>query len=254
MQIYWQVFIFSLIGSLASWSVAVFLIGGQKTAKLIASYTTPFAAGAFLATVFFDLLPEGLNQAKASQVLTSVLIGLLIFFYLERFLRWFHFHNHKDNENNMSTVTLVIIGDSLHNILDGVAIATAFLLSAPVGIITTLAVVAHEIPQTISNFGLMISKGLSRKNTILLNLLNSMMTVPAAVFTFWLGSNNKLPLGVLLGLSAGLLLYIATADIIPTIHDETDKKPLRDIRPLLLILGILAVLFAISLSNRFMVA
>lgn len=251
MQIYWQVFFYSLAGSLASWATALLFIGSKKVSKLLASYATPFAAGAFLATVFFDLLPEGIGQGKLNQVLASVLIGLIAFFYLERFLRWFHFHNHGQNQNKLNSIVLVIVGDAFHNALDGVAIATAFLVSAPVGIVMTLAIVAHEIPQTLSIFGLMLSKNLKRKTILTINLCNTLITVPAAAITYWLGTANKLPVGILLGLSAGFLLYLATADIIPSIHEDTDKKPLHDIRPLILLIGVLVVYLVIKAVNKF---
>jgi zinc and cadmium transporter len=251
---YWQVLFFSFIGSVFSLIGGVLLLSKKKTANLLAEYATPFAAGALLAAVFFDLLPEGIKDSKPGQILTSTLVGLLLFFYLERFLRWFHHHNHQRNTANSASINLIIIGDTLHNALDGVAIATAFLVSVPVGIVTTIAVAAHEIPQEIGDFGYMLAKGLKPKKVLLVNLISASSAIFMAMLTFWLGSADKLPVGILLGLSAGFLLYIATADIIPSIHETTDRKPLRDIRPLLLLIGVLVVALAVNIANRFIVA
>ncbi|HOR23398.1 ZIP family metal transporter [Candidatus Saccharibacteria bacterium] len=253
MQAFWQILILSLLGSLTAWLVAVFFIGNKNTSKILAGYATPFAAGAFLATVFFDLLPEGLEQGQINKVLTSVLIGLVVFFYLERFLRWFHFHSHKhkQSKNKLGSVTLIVITDTLHNMLDGVAIATAFLVSLPLGVVMVLAIVAHEIPQTLSIFGLMLSMKVKKLSILTINLCSSLTTVPVAIFTYWMGSASRLPLGVLLGLSAGFLLYLATADIIPTIHEDTDKRPLHDIRPVILLFGIVTVYVLIKIVNKF---
>ena len=144
-----------------------------------------------------------------------------------------------------------MVGDTLHNALDGVAIAASFLISVPTGIITTVAVAAHEIPQEIGDFGLLLGKGMRRRNVLLVNFISALATLLFAVITFWLGSDAKLPIGVLLGLSAGFLLYIAASDIIPTIHDEVPKDKLFDIRPLLLVVGAVVVGLSISIAHKY---
>lgn len=247
------VIVFSLIGGLFSLVGGMILLRKKSTALKLAKYATPFAAGALLAAVFLDLLPEGINESSATNVLTFTLLGILIFFFLERFLRWFHHHHEhegtKDSANQTSK-SLIIIGDTMHNALDGVAIAAAFLVSVPVGIVTTIAVAAHEIPQEIGDFGLLLSKGMSRKKVLLVNVISALATTMFAIITYALGSSDALPIGALLGLSAGFLLYIATSDIIPSIHDQVDDDKIFDIRPYLLLFGVVTVYVSILIAEK----
>lgn len=247
---YAEVIIFALLGSVVSMVGGFLLLGNKSFVKKLAAYATPFAAGALLAAVFLDLLPEGLKAAKVETVLLSALIGLLVFFYLERFLRWFHHHHEHNDSQDFSPKSLVVVGDTVHNALDGIVIASAFLVNAPAGIVATIAVAAHEIPQEIGDFGLLLKMGMSRAKVIIVNLASALSTVVAAVITFWLGGRYNLPLGVMLGVSSGLLLYIATSDIIPTIHEESRQKKLFDIKPLLLAFGVIVVALVIVFVER----
>lgn len=249
MATYIDVIIFSLIGGLFSLVGALVFLRSKKEADKLAKYATPFAAGALLAAVFLDLLKEGVEQSSTDRVMLATLAGILAFFFAERFLHWFHHHH--QHENADPSKTLIVVGDTLHNILDGVAIAAAFLVSVPTGIVTTLAVATHEIPQEIGDFGLLLSKGMSRKRVLLVNIFSALATTVAAVATFALGSSDKLPIGVLLGISAGFLLYIALSDVIPEIHENSSKKRLLDWQPVLLIMGVIVVGLAISTSHRY---
>jgi zinc and cadmium transporter len=243
------VIFYSLIGGVFSLVGGVLLLSRKKSAEKLAKYATPFAAGALLAAVFLDLLKEGVEQASVDTVMMAALAGMLIFFFAERFLHWFHHHHqHEDADPSRS---LIIVGDVIHNALDGVAIAAAFLISIPTGIVTTLAVAAHEIPQEIGDFGLLLAKGMSRARVLWVNVISALATTLAAVITYVLGSEDKLPIGLLLGLSAGFLLYIAASDIIPELHEQTSKKKLFDWQPILLLLGVVIVGLAINLSHNY---
>ncbi len=149
-----EVLIFSLIGGVFSLIGGLLLIRSKKSADALAKYATPFAAGVLLATAFTDLIPEAIHTAEGRfedrRIFIFVLIGILIFFMLERFLRWFHHHHEHGKEKSSSA--LIITGDTIHNALDGVAIGAAFLIDTPTGIVTTLAVALHEIPQEIGDF------------------------------------------------------------------------------------------------------
>ncbi len=250
-----QVVIFSLLGGVVSLIGGALLISKKNVAKKLAHYATPFAGGALLAAVFLDLLKEGLESSESETVLLATVVGILIFFIAEGFLHWFHHHHeHTDQplkDRKDPTVTLIIIGDTLHNALDGVAIAASFLISVPTGIVTTIAVAAHEIPQEIGDFGLLLSKGMRRKEVLMVNLLSAVATVFFAALTFELGSENALPLGVLLGLSAGFLLYIALSDVIPTIHNNRDHNKRFSIQALLLVLGAVFVGLSIQVAHKY---
>lgn len=234
------IIVFSLIGGILSLSLASLLLVNKKVAVKFAEYGMPFAAGALLAAVFLDLLPEGAEEGDTETLFVSALIGILLFFLAERFIRWFHHHHQHDNKNDPA-VPLLIIGDTVHNILDGIAIAAAFLISIPTGIVTTLAVAAHEIPQEIGEFGALLGKGIPRRKVIFFNILSALSATAAAILTYYLGQTSALSMGVIFGLSAGFLLYVALSDIIPSLHEHHNKKQLFDLQPLLLIIGVIAV-------------
>ena len=250
-----QVIFFSFLGGIVSLVGGILLLSRKKAAEKLALYATPFAGGALLAAVFLDLLKEGLETSDSDKVLLATVAGILIFFVAEGFLHWFHHHHeHGDGPRRDKTdpkTSLIIIGDTMHNALDGVAIAASFLISVPTGIVTTLAVAAHEIPQEIGDFGLLLSKGVRRKAVLLVNLLSAVATVFFAALTFTLGNENALPLGVLLGLSAGFLLYIALSDVIPTIHNDKERNKRFSVQALLLILGALFVGVSIQVAHKY---
>lgn len=227
------------------------MLSRKTLSDKLAVYAVPFAAGALLAAVFMDLLPDGLEEAEDKTVFTSVLIGVVGFFIAERFLRWFHHHHEDDPKQNDPSKSLIVAGDTLHNALDGVAIAAAFLVNVPTGIVTALAVAAHEIPQEVGDFGLLLAKGMKRRNVLIVNILSSLATTVAAVITFALGSADRLPIGILLGIVAGFLLYIAMSDLIPTIHANTSPARLLQLQTLLLIAGVLLVSATVSLAGKY---
>jgi len=246
---YGHVIFYSLIGGVFSLFGGMLMLSHKKMAEVLAAYATPFAAGALLAAVFLDLLREGLEKANPDTILLATLIGILLFFFAERFLRWFHHHHQHAGAD--PSVGLIVVGDTVHNALDGVAIAAAFLISVPTGIVTTIAVAAHEIPQEIGDFGLLLSKGVKRIKVLWVNIISALATTTMAIITFALGSSDKLPIGFLLGISAGFLLYIATSDIIPSIHEASSNKKLVELQPLLLLLGVIVVGVSIELAHRF---
>lgn len=237
-----QVIFFSLIGGVFSLIGGFILLTSKKNAKKMYLYATPFAAGALLAAAFIDLLPEAMHNSDSTRALTWTLVGILIFFFLERFLRWFHHHHDHDHSKSKHNrnIPLVIIGDVLHNFIDGIAIAAGFLVSPESGIAVTIAVAAHEIPQEIGDFGLLLSRGMSKKRVIIVNVLSALATTVAAVLFFTIGTNTELPLDILLGLVAGFFIYIAVSDIIPSIHENEDKV-IAGPQTAMLVLGILLV-------------
>lgn len=249
---YLQLIGLTLIGGLLSLIGGVLLLAKQIEAKKLAHYATPFAAGALLSAVFLDLLKDGLDHGSADKVMISALVGIVAFFLAERTLRWFHHHH--DDEEDEATKPLIVVGDTMHNALDGVAIAAAFMLSPATGVITAFAVAAHEIPQEIGDFGLLLSKGMSRRNVLLVNIASALATTFAAVITYALGTSTGLPIDVLLGLSAGFLLYIALSDIIPSIHQHSSnsrQRRLLDWQVFMLLAGVLIVGLSINVAHKY---
>ena len=251
MDTFGYVVVFSLLGGVVSLTGGIILLSKRSWADKLATYATSFAAGALLSAVFLDLLKEGIEGNDAYTVLMFCLVGMAVFFLAERFFRWFHHHHAHEDSHSDPTVGLVILGDTLHNALDGVAIAASFLISVPTGIVTTIAVATHEIPQEIGDFGVLLKKGLSRKRVIVVNIASALATTLAAVVTYLLGTSGSIPTGALLGLSAGFLLYIASSDLIPTIHEESSPKNLFDVRSLLFLAGIITVAISVNLAHGY---
>ena len=249
MATYAHIVFYSLIGGLFSLVGGILLLSNKKLANTLQAYGMPFAAGALLASVFLDLLKDGLEESTPDKVLAATLIGILLFFFAEQFLHWFHHHH--QHEGADPTVPLIIVGDTIHNALDGVAIAASFLISIPTGIVTTLAVAAHEIPQEIGDFGLLIAKGMQKAKVLWVNIISALATTAAALITFALGKNSNIPTGILLGMSAGFLLYIAMSDIIPTIHEKAKNKRLFELQPLLMLLGAALVALSVQLAHKY---
>lgn len=221
---WWQVIGFSLVGSIISLIGGIYLLYGKAGAMKLQKVAVPFAAGALLAASFFDLLPEALEGGDTHRILAWTLVGFLFFFVTERGLRWFHHHHEHEHSADQANRSLIVVGDTLHNFLDGLAIGSAFLVHPATGIVTTLAIAAHEIPQEIGDFGLLLSKGMRRTKVFLVSLLSALATVVGAVIVFGFGESLSLPVDVLLAVTAGFFIYIAAADIIPTIHQKQNAR------------------------------
>ncbi len=229
----------SLAGSVFSLAGGVLLLSKKIKMDAILLYAMPFGAGALLGAAFFDVLPEALHGAEhlgmeASDITVWVLIGFLVFFLLERGVRWFH--RHHEHADTTSHKTLLVLGDTLHNAIDGVAIGAAFLVDPTAGFITALAVAAHELPQEIGDFGMLLGKGMAPKKVLLVNILSSLATVATAFATYLLGSSIEPIVPFLLAAVAGFFIYIAAADIIPDIHEQPHKR--ANIQSALVLVGI----------------
>ncbi|MBI2034613.1 MAG: ZIP family metal transporter [Candidatus Levybacteria bacterium] len=238
---------FTFLGSIASLIGGIVLLYKENLALRVSHYLAAFAAGTLLGAAFLDLLPEAFGGGDdIEDVLFWTLAGILIFFLLERLVHWFHHHQRvHPNAEVGPTIPLVIVGDTVHNFIDGVAIAATFLVSIPVGVLTSLAVAAHEIPQEIGDFGILLHKGMKRKKIIVVNVLSALSAMFGAILTFYFGSNLTFLLPRLMAITAGFFIYIAASDLIPEIHHER-KKGFAVIESFLLILGVVLVWIFVS--------
>lgn len=230
----------SLLGGLA-------LLRAKKRRDLAILLTLPFGAGALLAAAFFDLLPEAFRLGNPRQLLLWTLAGFILFFVLERCATWFHHHHDHDTKlhQDQQQRRLIVIGDIMHNAIDGLAIGAAFSVSIPTGIITTLAVSAHEIPKELGTFALLLSRGWKDKVVLLANVATALATLATALVVFYLGSDVHLPVGPLLATTAGFFIYVAASDIIPDIHEQPRRT--GTIQAGMLVLGIIIVGYVITL-------
>lgn len=248
------ILLFTFLSSIGALIGGLLLISNKNIALKLSHFLASFAAGVLIGSAFFDLLPEALLESEGMNinVFLWVVVGLLIFFLIERYVHSFHHHEkhpHEDQIESKTTIPLIIISDTIHNFIDGVVIAATFLADTTLGMITTLAVASHEIPQEIGDFGLLLHKGLSRGKVILVNVLSASVAILGAVITFFLGGFLENYLPALLGLTAGFFIYIAASDLIPEIHHEK-RRTFAILQSLSLILGIVLVWFSVSLLEH----
>lgn len=247
------IILFTLIGSVFSLIGGILLLYKEKITLKYSHFLAAFAAGTLLGAVFFDLLPEAVSESRELglniDVFAWTLIGILGFFLLERFIHWFHHHQHEYlDEKIKPTIPLIIAGDSVHNFIDGVVIASTFLVSIPLGIVTTLAVAAHEIPQEIGDFGVLLHKGMKRKKIILVNIMSALTAIFGALLAYWLGERIEASLPILLSITAGFFIYIAASDLIPEIHHE-NRRGFAVIETALMFGGVATIWIFITLLN-----
>lgn len=203
--------------------VGVFFFGNNGHLRNTHSFVLPVAVGVFLGIVFFELVPETL-EASQKWGPVAIMFGFLGFYLLSHFLDTFH-HHHTDNHDACGTngATKLLIGDAIHNIADGVIIATAFMINPMVGILTTIGIALHEIPQEIAEFGVLMHAGYSRAKALVCNLFSASSVLIGIVMTYFFVQTLEEYLFILTGIAAGNLLYIATADLIPELrHSHRD--------------------------------
>ncbi|MEP7204616.1 MAG: ZIP family metal transporter [Candidatus Saccharibacteria bacterium] len=236
-----------IIGSAISLIGGVLLLRAKKHRELAILLTLPFGAGALLAAAFFDLLPEAFKLGDPRGLLLWTLAGFTLFFVLERSGSWFHHHHQHGSTNHKEAQQrrLIVVGDVMHNAIDGFAIGAAFLVSVPTGIITALAVSAHEIPKELGTFALLLSRGWKDKIVVIANMATAIATLLTALLIYLLGSGSQIPVGPLLAITAGFFIYVAASDIIPDIHEQPHRT--GTIQEIMLVAGIVIVGAVISL-------
>lgn len=209
------------------------------------------SAGALLGDVFLHLLPQ-LFQKSNSPLAVSVLIlgGVLLFFVLEKFLYWRHCHT-EGNEEEARKIrplgALVLVGDAAHNALDGIVIAASYLVSIEAGIATTLAVILHEIPQEIGDFGVLLHVGFSKGRALFFNFMSALAAFGGALVVWFLGGFSEGLTVIALAVAAGTFLYIAGSDLIPEIHKTSDtRRSLIQFFTVLLGIALMALLLIIE--------
>jgi zinc and cadmium transporter len=227
------IILFCLLGGLLSvLAAALYLVLSESLRNHLLPHLVSFATGALLGAAFLGLLPHALDSMAGTDVHmipTVVLLGLLGFFVLEKLVLWRHCHAdhcevhapdqvHKDR----STGTMILIGDGLHNFLDGILIAGAFLTDIHLGIVTSLAVAAHEIPQEVGDFAVLLHSGYARGRAFFYNILTSLTTVLGGLLAWFALQEMQAALPYVLAVAASSFIYIAVADLIPTLHRRVD--------------------------------
>jgi len=182
-----------------------------------------FATGSLLGAAFFDVLPEAFKGGGDS-MLTYVFLGMMMFFVLERYIHWNHCHAASCEKHYHPMTYLNIIGGAFHNFVDGAVIAASFLVSIPLGVVTTFAIITHEIPQEMGDFAILIKGGFTRRNAQLFNFLSALTAFLGAGITYLFSKEIENMIPMILSIAGGGFIYLATADLIPEIHKETESK------------------------------
>ena len=231
----------SLVGGLGGLLVAsgVLLIRDSARTRLI-PWLVSYAVGALLGVSMLRLLPEALEQLPSTRVFSTLLVGILLFFILEKLVLWRHCHTH-DCEVHDGSVLPVLVGDAFHNFVDGAVVAAAVMTSVPLGVSTAVAVAAHEIPQEVGDFAILMHAGYSRGRALLLNVLSSLASAAGAIAAVVAFDSLPPLLPYFLSFAAASFLYVAMADLIPGLHrGRTDASSMRQI--LLIAAGVVTML------------
>lgn len=231
----------SVAGSVGGMITASVLLLVSKSARdRVVPWLVSFAVGTLLGAALLGLTPQALETLEPTPVFGSLLAGILTFFVLEKLVLWRHSHDDHECDVHKSTATLVILGDTVHTFVDGVVIAAAVLVSPPLGVTTALAVAAHEIPQEAGDVAILLAAGHSRSRALMLNLASAGGGLLGALAMLILGERVPGALPYVLAFAAGNFLYVAMADLIPTLHRGTlDRNALRQL--VLIGLGILTI-------------
>ncbi len=230
-----SVFVVSVISLIG---IVTFLFKSKSLDKVFFVLVS-FAAGSLLGAAFLDLLPEAVGDASDLRIFGSVLFGIMLFFLLEKFLYWYHCHEGECDVHQFTYLNLV--GDGIHNFLDGVIIASAFLTSTSVGLITSIAIVLHEIPQELGDFGVLVYGGFSRAKALAYNFVTALTSFLGAILAYFFLNQVKGVTPLMISVAAGGFIYIACTDLMPELNKDRTLR--RSIQQFILIsLGIGVIL------------
>jgi zinc and cadmium transporter len=245
----------------AAFAVVFLWIPPARSARILPHFIS-FATGALLGAALLALLPEAIEGAGptgAHAIGLALVVGLGVFFIIEKLVLWWHAHSHDEDgdshhhdhhdDRERASGVLVLVGDSIHNALDGVLIASAFLTDASLGLVTTFAVAAHEIPHRVGDFAILVHAGLSRLRALLLNLATGFAAPVGAVAAYYglRGAMGALPFA--LAFAAAGFLYIAVAGLIPGLHRRADPRT-SAVQVILISLGVAVIAAAERLTHQ----
>lgn len=238
MSIMGYIVIFAIASSIASVLLAsMVLLLPSKVRISILPNLISYASGTLLGAALLGMLPKAIHLSQNPEgVLISVLFGIVLFFAMEKMILWRHCHK-EDCEVHNAAAPLIIIGDGFHNLIDGVVIASSFLISVQAGIVVSIAVIAHELPQEVGDFAILLHQGYSKKKALLFNLLSSSTTLVGGVVSYFALAQMQSFIPYILSISAASFLYIALADILPGLQKHCSKRS-SALQFILLLLGI----------------
>lgn len=238
----WIIAFTALGGALSAGAAGAFLMLPERARTRLLNPLVSFAIGALLGAALLGLLPHALNTpgVEASSITFTVLLGLLVFFVLEKMVIWRHCHSHDcevhghgdaaahardvEQARQRAAGKLILIGDGIHNLVDGVLIAAAFLTDIQLGIVTSIAVIAHEIPQEVGDFAILLNSGYTRARAFFYNVLSGLTTIAGGLVAYLSLSFAQQAVPYVLAVAASSFLYIAVADLIPGLHKRPEAS------------------------------
>ncbi len=237
MVLFYSVLATVIVSLISVVGVLVYFVSGKKIDKFLL-LLVGLSAGTMIGGGLLHLLPEAVESAIGEKAFIYVLVGFSLFFLIERVLHWHHNHHCEGKCEKHTLPYMNIVGDAMHNFIDGLVIAGAFAIDFNIGVVTTAAVIVHEIPQEISDFGVLLYGGFSLKKALLFNFLSAATAIIGAILGVWLsGALDGFSL-YLLPITAGGFIYIAASDLIPEINQESKVGKVA-VSFLFFILGIL---------------
>ncbi len=222
MNTYLQILLATFSITLCVWIATPLLLVKKNLLKKITLFLVSFSAGSFMGGAFFHLLPEATKNLEADKLFSIVLFSFVLFFLMEKLLHWRHCHKGDCSVHSFGYMNLV--GDSIHNFIDGLIIASTFMVDPTIGIVTTFAIAFHEIPQEIGDFGVLVHAGFKKSKALLLNYLVALTVVFGGIIGVFISSRVESIVPLLLPLAAGGFIYIASSDLMPEIRNETNLK------------------------------
>lgn len=223
--------LFSFLGSVLSMAGGMFVLWQQDLAKRFSFFLISFAAGVLLGVAFFNLLPESLEGSGNINIVSIfALLAIVVFFVVERFFWWYHHHrldteeHPEENPIHQAHAYILLSGDAIHNFVDGIVITAAFLTDFSLGVAVSVGVFAHELPQEIADFSVMLSAGFGRMKVFIMNLATSLTTLLGAVLAFFAFALAEGMTPYILAIAVGVFIYIALSDLIPSIHHQSEHK------------------------------
>lgn len=217
-----SVFLVSLVSLIGTFTLSL----NKSLLRRFVSLLVSLAVGALFGDAIIHLIPEALSSFDKSEVAGFfIILGIIVFFALEKFLHWHHHHEPTPHTHTVSPVgRIVLVSDGVHNFLDGIIIGAAYMVSVEVGMATTLAVILHEIPQEIGDFGVLIYAGYTRTRALVVNFLSALVAMFGLFFAFFLGNTIESVVPALIAIAAGSFLYIAGSDLVPELQKTYEFK------------------------------
>ncbi|MFX1390850.1 MAG: ZIP family metal transporter [Promethearchaeota archaeon] len=243
---------FSILGSIGAISAAgSFMFLNDKSQKSLIPILIAFATGVLLTVAFLGLIPEAIEAIQPYLIMPFILGGIIFFFLLEKIIIWRNCRDNTCEVHSHASGPIILLGDALHNLTDGVVITASFLSGLNLGIVAGLTIIFHELAQETGDFGILLHSGYSKKKAFVYNIISSSTTIPASIISYFILEQIKFIVPFLLAISAASFIYIALSDLTPDLHHHTDfKYLLRQLAAIVVGIILMTILLSIGGHNH----